>query len=117
VLPDPSFERVRSAALDRLCESIGEHRDTMNAAKADERADISAALQVMQKRNITVYRHARVELARVPGAEKLRVRMTKEEGDAGETDLESAEVAAEAVAADTPADAEELQDAIGGEIH
>lgn len=31
---------------------------------------------------VTVYKHAGIELARMPGAEKLRVRVTKETGDA-----------------------------------
>jgi len=60
----------------------------MNAAKLEEQGLISSALQAMQKDGRSVYRHARIELARVPGAEKLRVRLTKEEGDAGAEDLE-----------------------------
>ncbi len=54
----------------------------MNTARVEEQQLIATALQVMVEHKIAVYRHARVELARVPGAEKLRVRMTKEEGDA-----------------------------------
>jgi hypothetical protein len=83
----PGTESVRSEKLDAICEGIGEERDTMNAAKLEEAALVTAALDLMQKRGITVYRHATIELARVPGAEKLRVRITKEEGDAGEAHL------------------------------
>lgn len=63
----------------------------MNAARVEEQSDIQAALQEMQRRNVTVYRHARIELARIPGAEKLRVRVTKEEGDAGAADFKPGE--------------------------
>lgn len=63
----------------------------MNAARADEQESIQAALQEMQRKGVTVYRHARVELARIPGAEKLRVRMTKEEGSADAADYTPAE--------------------------
>lgn len=81
--------QVRSKKLDNLCEDIGEAREKMNGAKVDEQAAIQAALQVMQKEDRSVFRHAGVELARVPGAEKLRVRLTKEQGDADERDLKS----------------------------
>ncbi len=87
----PGMERVRNRKLDNLCEAIGEERRRMNAAKLDEQASIQASLQVMQRENISIYKHAGVELARVPGAEKLRVRLTKEDGDADETDLETGE--------------------------
>lgn len=81
------MESVRNKRLDNLCESIVEHREALNSAKRDEQGDIQAALQVMQKANITVYKHGGVALARVPGAEKLQVRLTKEHGDAGDGDL------------------------------
>jgi hypothetical protein len=84
------MEQVRNRRLDNICEAIGDARDQINAAKQEEQGSIQAALQVMQRDGVQVYRHARVELARIPGAEKLRVRMTKEEGDAGAADLEPA---------------------------
>lgn len=85
----PGMEQVRSTRLDNLCESIGDERASMNKAKQEETGLIQAALQEMQRKGITVYRHAKIELARVPGAEKLRVRVTKEEGDAGSSDLDT----------------------------
>lgn len=97
--PLPGMEGVRSKRLDNLCESIGEHREKMNAARTEEQSDIVAALQEMQKKKISVYKHGGVELARVPGAEKLRVRLTKEQGDADVDDLEDGEFAAERRAA------------------
>lgn len=85
------MSRVRNRKLDNICEAIGDERERMNKAKQEESGLIQGALQIMQRERLTVYRHARIELARVPGAEKLRVRLTKEEGDAGDGDLETGE--------------------------
>lgn len=103
--PLPGMEQVRSKRLDNLCESIAEHRATMNAARTEEQSDISAALHEMQKKGIHTFKHNGVELARVPGAEKLRVRLTKDHGDAGDEDLDDTgreydEERSEAVAAE-----------------
>ena len=51
-------------------------------------AKIAAALQRMVVKGQHVYVHGGVELARVPGAEKLRVRLVKEQGDATAADLD-----------------------------
>ena len=88
------MEQVRDRKLDNICEGIGEERGRMNEAKTEEQGLIQAALQRMQGGGVQVYRHAGVELARVPGAEKLRVRLTKEQGDADASDLEAPEKAA-----------------------
>jgi hypothetical protein len=91
-IPLPGMEQIRDAALDRLCEQIGECRDQMNQAKRDEASLDASALQRMSRSSEkfptgrTVYRHAGVELARIPGADKLRVRVTKETGDADDED-------------------------------
>jgi hypothetical protein len=84
------MEQVRDRQLDNFCEAIAEHRAAKNDAIVREQSDISGALLRMQKTEKLVYKHAGVELARVPGAEKLRVRLVKGEGDADETDLETA---------------------------
>lgn len=86
--PLPGMEHVRNRKLDNICEAIGEERERMNQAKVEEKGLIQGALQEMRQANVSVYRHSGVELARVPGAEKLRVRLTKEQGDADEGDLE-----------------------------
>lgn len=78
----PTMEQARSQRLDNLCEEIAEERETMNGAKVKEKASTASALKAMQERNLTVYKHAGVELARVPGAEKLRVRLVNDDGDA-----------------------------------
>lgn len=81
----PGMGKVRSQVLDNLCEGIADCRAAINASTGEESGLIQSAHQLMQKRNIATYRHARVELSRVPGAEKLRVRMTKEDGDSATT--------------------------------
>ena len=83
----PGMEQVRSRKLDNLCEAIAECRAQKNAAVTEEKSLDATALQVMVGEGLAVYRHGGVELARIPGAEKLRVRMTREEGDAGDADL------------------------------
>lgn len=87
----PGLEQVRDRKLDNLCESIAEHRRVMNAARVEEQSDVAAALQHMVKKSSSVYKHGGVELARVPGAERLRVRLTKETGDADADDLETSD--------------------------
>ena len=93
----PGFEQVRSVKLDNLCEEIGDERATMNTARVEEKSLTTTALQVMQKAGVTVYKHAKIELVRVPGSEKLRVRVVKDQGDAtvktGATRADNAEVA------------------------
>lgn len=100
----PGMDQVRNTRLDNLCEGMAESRRAMAQARTTENGDIVAALQEMQRKQVSVYRHAGIELARVPGAEKLRVRLTKEEGDADADDLkdggEFADERAAAVAED-----------------
>jgi hypothetical protein len=88
--PLPGLEQVRNGKLDNLCEAIADVRGTMNTAKQEEIGFVRAALQAMVAKGVTVYKHGGVELARVPGAEKLRVRLVKEQGDADAEDLEDA---------------------------
>lgn len=78
----PGMEKIRSKPLDNLCEGIGDCRATKNAATTEERGFERSALKVMQTRGLSVYKHAGVELALVPGSDKLRVRLTSEKGDA-----------------------------------
>lgn len=81
-LPMEGIEQVRNVKLDRLCEAIGEERDTKNAATVRERGHLAKVLEVMHDAKVTVYKHAGIELTRVPGAEKLRVRLVDDDGDA-----------------------------------
>ena len=56
----------------------------MNKAALSLKGLQSKALDVMQHASppYTVYKHGGVELARVPGADKLRIRLTDDDGDA-----------------------------------
>lgn len=87
------MEQVRNKRLDNLCEALGEVREQMAQQRADESGSMQAALAEMRAKNLTTYRHAGVELARVPGEEKLRVRTSKAQATA-EVD-EEPEAAAE----------------------
>lgn len=101
----PGMEQVRNRNLDRLCESIGEARESLNVLRAEEKTDLGRALREMHENDVIVYRHAGVELVRIPGEEKIRVRTTKEKAsevtpapeasdeapDAGGEDKEAAE--------------------------
>jgi len=75
----PTLEHVRHATLDRLCEAIGEDRDIINARRASEQENCREALDEMHHHGVTSYHFAGVELVRVPGQEKLRVRTSKED--------------------------------------
>lgn len=80
----PGLEQVRNRKLDNVCEGIGDERRTMNAARIEEQSLVAAAQQVMEGASPTLmaYKHAGVELVLVPGSSKLRVRLTKDTGDA-----------------------------------
>src|ERR1700755_2941656 len=69
----PGMGQIRNVRLDNICEGIAGERAAKNKADQEEKGLTSTALQVMQQSKIGAYRHAGVELARVPGAEKLRV--------------------------------------------
>lgn len=78
------MEHVRYAELDAFCEGIADAREKKNEAVGDEKGYITGALGAMQKRGCVVYRHDGVELLFVPGDAKLRVRLTKDEGEGGD---------------------------------
>ena len=76
--PLPGMEGVRHTKLDRLCEGIAENREQTNQLRGEEADMLRQALDVMRDAKVHTYRFAGVELARVPGEEKLRVRTSKE---------------------------------------
>jgi hypothetical protein len=93
------MEQVRNKRLDNICEGIADERAQKNRCDLEEKGLIQSALKAMQQANISVYKHGGVELARVPGSEKLRVRLTKDQGDAEVTGgTTSADNAGQAVA-------------------
>lgn len=76
--PLPGMGEVRIKALDEICTTIAETRESINALRAEEVDNESAAMGLMRKHEKVAWRHAGVELVRVPGEEKLRVRTTPE---------------------------------------
>lgn len=83
----PGHEQVRNARLDSFCEEIGEGREAMNKARTVVQFASDGAVQEMERQErsgnpVHIYKHAGVELVLVPGASKLRVRLTKDDGDA-----------------------------------
>lgn len=85
------MDRVRNQRLDNLCEAISDDRKSMATARADEQGSIQAALREMKTKKIGAYKHAGIELAFVAGADKLRVRVTKDAEDSSQS-LEGGEV-------------------------
>lgn len=81
-IPLPGLEQVRSQKLDNICESIADTREQMNTLRTEEKDEKRGALTTMRERNLTTYRHAGVELVRVPGEERLRVRTSKQDATA-----------------------------------
>lgn len=77
----PGMRQPANARLEMLCQSLDTQRDIINNAKLIEKGDIAAALQEMTRRGYLSYKHSGIELIRVPGADKLRVHVVKEEGE------------------------------------
>jgi hypothetical protein len=103
----PGMEQVRNRNLDRLCESIGEAREQLGVLRGEEKTDIGRALREMHDKDVVVYRHAGVELVRIPGEETIRVRTTKEKA----SDVTPSEGADEAP--DAGGDVAEAQETAG----
>ncbi len=76
-IPLPGVDR-RLSSLDDICTSIAETRAAMNQLRAEETDYEKTALKLMQRAERTAYRWAGVELVRIPGEEKLRVRTARE---------------------------------------
>lgn len=99
----PHTAGVRVPELDELCEEIGTWRTKKNQAINGEASAKRDALGSMIRHKKRAYRHDGIELARIPGAEELRVRLTKETGDAATDD--SAETAPAEIEVNWPIDA------------
>lgn len=89
----PGMENIgQIPSLDRCCRALSDVRGQMSDLRADEAAEMQTALNELKRHNRTTYRQHGVELVRVPGEEKLRVRTSKEgasaetEEDAGDLD-------------------------------
>lgn len=102
--PLPGMGQVRNAKLVNLCESLSETRAELARLHADEAGDMQAALTEMHNKGLTSYHHAGVELSRVPGVEKLRVRVVSK-------DKASAEAETDEPDGDEGADSDQLEEA------
>lgn len=91
----PGMKEARSEALDNLCEEIGDLLDTQTNARTEADTKKVAALKLMRTRGISVYKHAGLELARIPGEEDIRVRRTKSQDDVSVPDGSRAEGSSE----------------------
>jgi hypothetical protein len=80
------MEQVRHIKLDRVCESLGEVRDSRNRLAGEEGSLKTAALKFMIDARVDVYKHAGIALLREPGADKLHVRRAKDEDATGAAD-------------------------------
>jgi hypothetical protein len=80
-----SFDGFRHRDCDRICQGIAETRGEMNRLRGEETDLELQALKAMRAHDITAYQHAGVELVRVPGEEKLRVRTARERTATAET--------------------------------
>lgn len=100
----PGMEQVRHTKLDRLCEGISECREVMNDQRGIEGEKCRSALVYMHDNNVTTYRYAGIELARVPGEEKLRVRSSKEKATLETEDTGRGQEPSETAEALTPDD-------------
>lgn len=75
--PLPGMEQVVHAHLNTLCEHIGENRDEMNRRRGEDKDMCQNALSYMHTNKLESYQHAGVELVKLSGEERLRVRTSK----------------------------------------
>ncbi len=76
----PGMEQVRSAKLDNVCEGLAETRSEMAITRENEASWIRQALKVMHEEGIKgSYKHGGIELTLVPGGDKLRIHLLKEQ--------------------------------------
>lgn len=72
------MEHLRIKPLDDICASISDTRGQQADLRAEEAGLEQTALHLMRKHNKTAWRAHGVELVRVPGEEKLRVRTSRD---------------------------------------
>lgn len=77
----PTMRQPRNQRLEMLCQSLDTQRTVINDAKRTEKSDKAAALQEMTRAGLLSFKHAGIELARIPGADSIRVHVVKDEGD------------------------------------
>ena len=77
--PLGGMEDVRIKELDDVAADIADDRKQMNELRTQEGEDLNRALKLMKKHLKQTWRAHGVELVRVPGEEKLRVRTSREQ--------------------------------------
>jgi hypothetical protein len=103
-VPLSGMEDVRIRALDDCAASIAEIREQMNELRGQEGDHLKNALKLMRKHDRMSWRAAGVELVRVAGEEKLRVRTSKEKATAEVEEEERVEVVEDVEIVDGPGD-------------
>lgn len=95
----PGLEDMAAvASLDRICSSLADIRFQLNEARQQEKERAVDAIRELRKHGRTAYKSHGIELVRVAGDEKVRVRLV---AGSGAADVEGDE----SEAADTGADA------------
>lgn len=84
------IEDARIKPLDDCAASIADVRDNMNELRGEEKGYLSTARSLMHKYGKSVYKHAGVEIVLVPGDEKVRVRILKDDGNASSSGSDDA---------------------------
>jgi hypothetical protein len=111
------MEDFKDAELSRLASSVADERHTQAESKQNEAGLLQAVQRRMKTLGRTTFKAHGVEFVRVPGDEKLRVRVSRNGGEEQGADLadeESGDVEAmDAVGADAgdPADGDYADDA------
>lgn len=82
---------MRDKELERLASGVADERHNQSESKASEAGLLQAAHQRMRRLNRMTFKAHGVEFVRVPGDEKLRVRVSR---DGGESTAEGDEAAA-----------------------
>jgi hypothetical protein len=101
----PGMSQVRSATLDRLCESIGNAREEKNRLTTEEAGDGQAAMKYMIAKNIRAYVHMGVRLTLKVGVDKLGITLVKDKTEQGADLGTGAPPAGEEAAGDSGGDA------------
>lgn len=86
--PLPGMKLAKDRRMDTICSGIAETRAQLNDLRATEKGLLQNALQRLRAIGETVYKAHGVELARVPGDEKVRVRLVDSD-EGGDEELET----------------------------
>ena len=80
--PLAGMEDVRIPELDEVCGHISDVREELNSQRTQEKEHLQTALDLMREHKKKSWQAHGVELIRVPGAERIRCRTSKEKATA-----------------------------------